>query len=96
MKGQIPVWSSENSGNNLRTANRKHQIDRPYGPLLLVYNNNRYYTMIIIIIFTTIIIKTNTCTTLLTVAHKGTMTVNACASPKHKIKKKNTGRVGPM
>ncbi len=32
MKGQIPVWSSENSGNNLRTANRKHQIDRPYGP----------------------------------------------------------------
>jgi hypothetical protein len=28
----IPVWSNENSGNNLRTANRKHQIDRPYGP----------------------------------------------------------------
>ena len=32
MKGKIPVWSSENSGKNLRTANRKHQIDRPYGP----------------------------------------------------------------
>jgi hypothetical protein len=32
----------------------------------------------------TTIIKTNTCTTLLTVAHEDTMTVNACASPKHK------------
>jgi len=38
----------------------------------------------IIIIITTIIIKSNTCTTLLTVAHEGTMTVNACASPKQK------------
>jgi hypothetical protein len=35
MKGKIPVWSSKNSGKNLRTANRKHQIDRPYGPSLV-------------------------------------------------------------
>jgi hypothetical protein len=34
MKGKIPVWSNENSGKNLRTANRKHQIDCPYWPLL--------------------------------------------------------------
>jgi len=32
IKGKIPVLSSENSGTNLRTANRKPQIDRPYGP----------------------------------------------------------------
>ena len=35
MKGQIPVWSSEKPGTNLRTANRDCQIDRPYGPLMI-------------------------------------------------------------
>jgi hypothetical protein len=50
----------------------------------------------IIIIITTIMIKTNTCTTLLTVAHEGTTTVNTCACPKRRDYKKFTGRVGPM
>jgi len=42
MKGKIPVWSSENSGKNLRTANRKHQIDRPYGPLILSISDAKW------------------------------------------------------
>ena len=37
IKGKIPVWSSENSGTNLRTANQKPQIVCPYGPLFIIF-----------------------------------------------------------